>query len=211
MSGFIFFIIFAAIVVNIINSAKKFTSEMRNDSDDADDREMRQILNRTVQRRMSNSQGQSAQPGQAQRTPVREGESTYTHQPLHETVVVHSPTVHTDETDCEAHKKPVSTEGSSIRAHEATAHSKQEACEAHEKPVSTEGESREQRLERLRRKKAELDAKKAFNERYDENEVLKPATSEVSVISPEMLRFDKKAVVQAMLYSEILSKPKARR
>ena len=132
-----------------------------------------------------------------------EGESTYTHQPLHETVVVRSPTVHTDETDCEAHKKPVSTEGSSIRAHEA--------CEAHDQPVSSEGESREQRLERLRRKKAELDAKKAFNERYDEHEVLKPATSEVSVISPEMLRFDKKAVVQAMLYSEILSKPKARR
>ncbi len=211
MPGFIFFMIFAAIVVNILKSAKKFTTEMRNDSDDVDDGEMREILYRTVQKRTSTSQGQSPQPGQTQRTPVREGESTYTHRPLHETVVVHSPTVHTDETDCEAHKKPVSTEGSSIKAHESSAHNRQEACAAHEQPVSTEGESREQRLERLRRKKAEIDAKKAFNERYDEHEVLKPAISEISVLSPEMLKFDKKAVVQAMLYSEILGKPRARR
>lgn len=204
------FIIFIAITVNIFGKFKKLGDETRNSDDTA---ETRQVFTRTVQKRNMSSQNQPAQFGQTQSKPIREGESAYTHKPLHETVVVHSPTVHTDETDCEAHKRPVSTEGSSVRAHEASEHSKQEVCAAHEQPVSTEGESREQRLERLRRKKAEIDAKKAFNERYDKHEEPKSVrnTSGGGILSSEMLRFDKKAAVQAMLYSEILGKPKARR
>lgn len=128
-------------------------------------------------------------------------------------VAPHAPTVHamTEDPECEAHKKPESSEGSMVRAH---AHTSQDLdCDAHTEPVSTEGESRDERLERLRRKKAEMDARIAYDSRYDEQD--KRDREEARIREPEYektkLSFSENAVLQGIVYSEILKPPMCKR
>lgn len=107
-----------------------------------------------------------------------------------------APTVHIPGSgaDCEAHVTPASSEGSDIRAHVRTETASD--CRAHVEPVSSEGESR---AERMRRKKAmETQA------RTPKKKIGRTA------VTAKKMRFDNDTVVTAMLYGEILGKPKCR-
>lgn len=122
------------------------------------------------------------------------------------TVRPHMPTVHamTEETDCEAHKRPESSEGSDVRAHVHTA--QETGCEMHKESESSEGESFEEHKARLERKKQEMDARIAFDSRYDQPKEKVQDDEEIKID----LKFNKNSLLSGILYSEILSKPKAR-
>lgn len=128
-------------------------------------------------------------------------------------VAPHAPTVHavTDEPDCDAHRKPFSSEGSNIRAHAHTASDTN--CGSHSEPVSSEGESKNEHLERLRKKKAEMDAQLAYDARYDEQD--KKDRFDARIREPEYkktkLSFSNNAVLQGIIYSEVLKPPLAKR
>ena len=128
-------------------------------------------------------------------------------------VAPHAPTVHamTESTDCEAHKKPESSEGSPVRAHAHTLQDKD--CDTHAEPFSSEGESRQQHRERILKSKAERDAQLAMDARYDEAD--KKSRREAKIRQPEYektkLSFSENAILQGIIYSEILKPPMCKR
>ena len=198
MDGLITFVIIAVVIFRIIAAYKKKAGNFTEDTDSDD---MREVIN-NMKRRLSDA---ARNANKSETSSVGEGYKPLDHTTIAPTVKPHSPTVHSDENvqDCEAHRPPESSEGSEIRAHSASAHLGKE-CEMHEEVVSTEGEAEETYLERLKKKKAEMDAKEAFNHRYDQ----KPVKQQQPVYE---INLGKDSLINAFILGEVLGEPKSRR
>lgn len=103
-----------------------------------------------------------------------------------------------------------SAEGSPYRAHGMDRHKGSlDECEQHSEPVSTEGESRSERMQRIKERR---EARRKMDERYDAEKVDKAdIKSEKSLAGGIGLKSDRESLLQGILYSEILGKPKGLR
>lgn len=191
--GFILFIIF--FIVPIIKSAKKKASseDYEVERDSMPDRRITYNYERFERQRRMGTDTTVSNPN------VTVSEEGYGLDSVPATPNV-APTVHipNDSADCEAHTPPISSEGSDVRAHVRT--EKASDCRVHTEPVSSEGESR---AERIRRKKA-LEIRDRMQGVYAKKKNSKTAAA------VKKMRFDNDTVVTAMLYGEILGKPKCR-
>lgn len=225
--GFIPFIVIVGIIISVINKAKKLPSSMQDDVDVDTAVDLGRIIEEAV--RMHNqAQGKETTtstkrtvtygPNRTRRTVTETVTSQTAAQTASDPISsegtsqwAHSPLEHIDgDPDCEAHQKPTSSEGSNVRAHSASSHTAEEKCSAHSAPASHEGETREERLERLRKKKAQMDAQaSAQDKKENQPTAQRPIAVKRVQTQGVPLQLGKDSLLQGILYAEILGKPKS--